>query len=95
MAPTVLCHESCLPCGNDPAADRSGSVARLRDGGPGPPATGAGLAYLSTRGIGDDDIDRDYAASLGITVEDVSCSPDRAAGTYPVPGTPTTPHRAV
>ncbi|PZF82940.1 NAD(P)-dependent oxidoreductase [Jiangella anatolica] len=39
----------------------------------------AGVAYVSTRSIGDNHIDVDYAASVGIRVETVSYSPDSVA----------------
>jgi D-specific alpha-keto acid dehydrogenase len=39
----------------------------------------AGVEYISTRSIGYNHIDVDYAASLGITVENVAYSPDSVA----------------
>ncbi|CAL9657681.1 D-specific alpha-keto acid dehydrogenase [Streptomyces sp. enrichment culture] len=39
----------------------------------------AGVAYISTRSIGCDHIDVGYAATLGITVENVAYSPDSVA----------------
>ncbi|GAA2269191.1 D-isomer specific 2-hydroxyacid dehydrogenase family protein [Streptomyces atrovirens] len=39
----------------------------------------AGVSYISTRSIGRDHIDVDYAASVGISVENVAYSPDSVA----------------
>jgi D-specific alpha-keto acid dehydrogenase len=39
----------------------------------------AGVTYISTRSVGYDHIDRDYAQSLGISVETVAYSPDSVA----------------
>ncbi|MDH6546501.1 D-specific alpha-keto acid dehydrogenase [Streptomyces sp. SAI-133] len=39
----------------------------------------AGVAYISTRSIGCDHIDVEYAASVGISVENVTYSPDSVA----------------
>jgi D-specific alpha-keto acid dehydrogenase len=39
----------------------------------------AGVAYVSTRSIGYNHIDLDYAASVGIRVENVAYSPDSVA----------------
>jgi D-specific alpha-keto acid dehydrogenase len=39
----------------------------------------AGVAYVSTRSIGCDHIDLDYAESVGICVGNVACSPDSVA----------------
>jgi D-specific alpha-keto acid dehydrogenase len=39
----------------------------------------AGVAYVSTRSVGYDHIDVDYAASVGISVENVAYSPDGVA----------------
>jgi D-specific alpha-keto acid dehydrogenase len=39
----------------------------------------AGVAYISTRSVGCDHVDVDYAASVGISVETVAYSPDSVA----------------
>src|SRR5215213_9578512 len=41
--------------------------------------SGAGVAYISTRSIGDDHIDVDYAAKVGISIGNVAYSPDSVA----------------
>ncbi|GAB4004420.1 hypothetical protein GCM10029992_49300 [Glycomyces albus] len=41
--------------------------------------SGVGVEYVSTRSVGFDHIDAEYAASVGITVENVAYSPDGVA----------------